>query len=177
MTKTGLPDVDKLLASDDAIVEPMIIDQVQFDNVLLPLLTNSVDLPADEVFTHLRTMWTNYYRDQHRAGTMIEDANGKLVSKPVSGNAVFTPMKIVDSEGNTVAITPPLIEPMIVAGSGNVLLEYINEMRHNPNVASTKLVNSMSKYKLPTSNKWGEFIQSYTGTVNTVMDEELFIME
>lgn len=159
--KTGIPELDRLMEHGDLLAEdPMVIDKAQFDNIILPLLTNSVNLPADEVFGHLKNIWINYYKASAANRTLTyKDKPEKPIG--LHGNGVFACMKIVDTDGNQVGLTPPLIEPSLVVGVNNVTEEYALEVKSNPDLAKVKLINSIKAYKIGNNNKWVAFLDTY----------------
>lgn len=175
---TGIPELDKVLSNDDGLtIEPMDIDKSIFDNILLPLLTNEVNLPNDEAFNHVKTIWINYHSNKADARAIGYKKGNGVEYRVLKGNAVFTPFRIVD-KGEVVDITPPLVEPQMIEGSSHILEEYSNELKHNPDVAKAKLVNTISKYTLSTNNKWIEFINRYNNgkSINDDSNDDLLII-
>ncbi len=171
---TGIAELDNILADKDGLsIEPMPIDKGMFDNVLLPLLRNELSITTDESFTHIRNIWINYYNHYSTNRMVVFKENSGLSPKSMSGNAVFTPMIIKDSKGETIATTPPLLEPSLIVGMNNILEEYGNEMKHNPMVAKTKLVNTIKQYTISTSQAWIDFLNSYSLIVadNNIADD------
>lgn len=170
---TGIAELDNILADTDGLsIEPMPIDKSMFDSVLLPLLRNELNITTDESFIHIRNIWINYYNHYSTNRMVVFKENSGLVPKSMSGNAVFTPMVIKDTNGEIVATTPPLLEPSLIVGMNNILEEYGNEMKHNPMVAKTKLVNTIKQYTISTSQPWVDFLKSYSHKVSDItMDD------
>lgn len=168
--KTGIPELDRLMESGDALdIEPMVIDKSQFDNVILPLLLNSVNLPIDDVFDHLKNIWVNYYKSSTSSRELVyKDKPNNPMN--IHGNGIFTPMKIVDVKGEAIAITPALVEPSMIVGINNVLEEYSLESKSNPDIAKIKLVNSVKAYKLGGNTKWVKFLETYDTSVVKPID-------
>lgn len=169
---TGIAELDNILSNVDGLaIEPMPIDKKIFDSILLPLLRNELNISTDDSFAHIRNIWINYYNhDNYR--TVLFKENSGLVPKSMSGNAVFTPMVIKDDKGKVVATTPPLLEPSLIVGMNNILEEYGNEMKHNPMVAKTKLVNTIKQYTISTSQPWIDFLDSYSHKVTDINDDD-----
>lgn len=169
---TGIPELDNILADRDGLsIEPMPIDKKIFDAILLPLLRNELNITTDESFTHLRNIWVNYYNQYTSKRTMMFKDNSGLVPKSMSGNAVFTPMVIKNENGDIVATTPPLLEPSLVVGMNNILEEYGNEMKHNPMVAKSRLVNTIKQYTINTNQVWIDFLNTY-GLTSTSIESD-----
>lgn len=165
---TGIPELDNILNDNTGLaIEPMPIDKNIFDSALLPLLRNEVNLSGDETFTHIRNIWVNYYTNYSKNRAIVYKENSGLAPKSMGGNAVFTPMEIKDKDGTIVAVTPPLIEPTMIVGINAVLEEYSNEMKHNPNVAKVKLINTIKQYTLDSNEEWINFLKTYGSTIET----------
>lgn len=169
---TGIAELDNILNDENGLnIEPMTIDKNTFDNVLLPLLRNELNISREESFTHIRNIWVNYYTHYNTGRVLITKQNDGVAVKSMSGNAVFTPMAIKDEKGNIVATTPALIEPTMIIGMNNILEEYSNEMKHNPNVAKVRLVKTMQQYTISTSQLWIDFLSTYGNDASTAIDD------
>ncbi len=170
---TGIAELDNILKDTDGLsIEPMPIDKKMFDSVLLPLLKNELDISNDESFNHIRNIWINYYNHYSNYRSIVFKENSGINPKSMSGNAVFTPMVIKDESGKIIATTPPLIEPTLVVGMNEILEEYSNEMKHNPNVAKVRLVNTIKQYTISTSQTWIDFLNNYgDNTVSSIDDD------
>ncbi len=170
---TGIAELDNILKDKEGLsIEPMPIDKKIFDSVLLPLLNNELEISDDESFNHLRNIWINYYNQYSNNRSIVFKDNSGINQKSMSGNAVFTPMVIKDSDGKIVATTPPLLEPTLVVGMNEILEEYSNEMKHNPNVAKVRLVNTIQQYTISTSQPWIDFLNSYGDKTTDAIDDD-----
>lgn len=159
---TGIAELDAILNDKEGLaIEPMPIDKKIFDNILLPLLKNELSITTEESFDNLRNIWINYYKQYHTNRAVVFKASTGDVAKSMGGNAVFTPMVIKDDRGVDVAVTPPLIEPTMIVGMNAILEEYSNEMRHNPNAAKVKLLNTIKTFTINTNQAWVDFLNSY----------------
>jgi hypothetical protein len=174
MESTGLADLDNILADKDGLTqEPMVIEKKIFDVVLLPLLRNELSITSDESFNHIRNIWINYYKQYSSNRVVMNRKNSTEVElKSMGGNAVFIPMAIKDENDVVIATTPPLIEPVMIVGMNEILEEYSNEMKHNPNVAKAKLINTIRQYTIATNKPWVDFINSYGADGITDIEEE-----
>lgn len=169
---TGIADLDNILNDDGLSIDPMPIDKNIFDSSILPLLKNELSISTEESYDHIRNIWINYYTKYSNHRAVIYKENSGLVPKSMGGNALFIPMEIKDSNGITVAITPPLLEPTMIVGMNNILEEYSNEMKHNPNIAKVKLLNTIKQYTLSSNKAWIEFLSAYGSTVNTMITDD-----
>lgn len=175
---TGIPELDKVLENpNDLEIEPVDIDKSVFDNILLPLLTNEVNLPENEAFNHVKTIWINYHNSTSGNRAIGYKIGDKIEYRSLKGNAVFTPLRIIEG-GETIAITPPLIEPHIIPGSSQILEEYSNELKHNPDVAKVRLMNTLARYTLSSNNKWVKFVKTYTDgkELHDGMNDDLIVL-
>lgn len=170
---TGIPELDNILNDTEGLsIDPMPIDKKIFDGVILPLLKNELNISNDDSFTHLRNIWTNYYTNYSNNRAVIYKEGSGVPPKSMGGNAVFTPMAIKDISGNIVAITPPLLEPTLVVGLNAILEEYTNEMKHNPDVARVKLINTIRGYSISENKAWITFLSTYGNDGTTLVEDD-----
>ncbi len=173
MTTTGIPELDAIVNDKEALsVEPIEIKKVIFDSVFLPLLVNEVKLPSDEAFNHIKTIWINYCGNVLNKRSIGYRKDGNRVEyKEMKGNAIFTPLKIVDENGQLITVTPSLLEPQILVGSNVILEAFSDELKHNPDLAKVKLINSIKKYTISTNENWVTFLKNY-GVSTEKIDED-----
>lgn len=161
---TGLPELDNILNSKGLNPVPMIIDKEVFDNTIIPLLTDgSLELTDDERYNHLHNIWVNYYKDTFnkvKPSLNFSRDNNSLIA-PM--NAVYTPMAVVDLEGNIIATTPSLLQSAMLPGITEVFASYELEQKNSPMEANAKLINTFRALKLGDSNEWELFLNSYLG--------------
>lgn len=147
MKKTGIADVDALLASTGLDAPVMKIDKAMFDGVILPLLTDTELLDGvDSRFEQLQNIWKNYFKDS-MSDRMSTD-KGKNIS-----NALFHRMAIIDIDGTQIDITPPLLEPFSIEGATNLSLG----SAQSPEGLSALI----SRMMLKPNSEWITFLNRY----------------
>jgi len=147
--KTGIADLDDIIA-DTVLVkaDDMIIDKSIFDGIIIPLITEGVELPPDERFNHLVNIWRNY-----------GDTGDNV------GSSLFKGFAIVDTDGITVATTPPLLKHRAIENANKLLDSYLLLAQSNTRSADNLLSNNSQSFgRSVESTEWRNFFKKYNGS-------------
>ena len=148
MSKTGIGELDDLMSLEDERM--MVIDVGVFDATILQFFINdNKEYSKEARYAELKNIWTNYYHDSFK-----DNFN--------PANIFGTPFKIVDVDNNVVAITPPLMDNLIVPNINAVATSYIEEARHNPMESRVRFLKDGKKmFSVISGNEWIKFIAEY----------------